>query len=78
MKKRKTEGKIKTKISPLIAGMSCLLIFAMIFNGGFGNNNRNYATQEYVGSEFTQQAINNGFENVNSNLFNGFTILVAI
>lgn len=55
-------------------GIWALLIFAMIFNGGFGNNynNRNYATQEYVGSEFTQQAINNGFENVNSNLFNGF------
>ena len=32
MKKRKPEGKIKTKISPLIAGMSCLLIFAIIFN----------------------------------------------
>lgn len=40
--------------------------------GIFGGNNRNYATQEYVGSEFTQQAISNGFENVNSNLFNGF------
>lgn len=55
-------------------GIWALLIFAMIFNGGFGNNynNNNYATQEYVGSEFTQQAINNGFENVNSNLFNGF------
>ncbi len=40
--------------------------------GIFGGNNRNYATQEYVGSEFTQQAISNGFENVNSNIFNGF------
>lgn len=55
-------------------GIWALLIFAMIFNGGFGNNNnyRNYATQEYVGSEFTQQAINNGFENTNSNIANGF------
>ena len=54
-------------------GIWALLIFAMIFNGGFGyNNNNNYATQEYVGSEFTQQAINNGFENVNSNIANGF------
>ena len=53
-------------------GIWALLIFAMIFNGGFGNNNNRYATQDYVASEFTQQAINNGFENVNSNLFNGF------
>lgn len=52
-------------------GIWALLIFAMIFNGGFGNGNRNVATQEYVASEFTQQAINNGFENVNSNIFNG-------
>ena len=53
-------------------GIWALLIFAMIFNGGFGNNNNRYATQDYVASEFTQQAINNGFENVNSNIFNGF------
>lgn len=53
-------------------GIWALLIFAMIFNGGFGTGNRNYATQDYVASEFTQQAISNGFENVNSNLFNGF------
>ena len=55
-------------------GIWALLIFAMIFNGGmWGNNGNNVATQEYVASEFTQQAINNGFENVNSNLFNGFS-----
>lgn len=53
-------------------GIWALLIFAMIFNGGFGNNNNRYATQDYVASEFTQQAINNGFENTNSNIANGF------
>lgn len=54
-------------------GIWALLIFAMIFNNGFGfNGNNNLATQDYVASEFTQQAINNGFENVNSNLANGF------
>ena len=47
--------------------------------GMFGGNNRNGATQEYVASEFTQNAIsdlgtnmNNGFMTTNSNLFNGF------
>ena len=54
-------------------GIWALLIFAMIFNNGWmGNGNNNLATQDYVASEFTQQAINNGFENVNSNLANGF------
>lgn len=55
-------------------GIWALLIFAMIFNNGFGfgNGANNLATQDYVSSEFTQQAINNGFENVNSNLANGF------
>ena len=54
-----------------IFGLIALALFA---NGGFGfgNNNNNVATQDYVASEFTQQAINNGFENVNSNLANGF------
>ena len=56
-------------------GIWALLIFAMIFNNGwgFGNNGaNNLATQDYVASEFTQQAINNGFENTNANIFNGF------
>ena len=54
-------------------GIWALLIFAMIFNNGWmGNGNNNLATQDYVASEFTQQAINNGFENVNSNIANGF------
>ena len=44
-------------------GIWALLIFAMIFNNGFGfgNGANNLATQDYVSSEFTQQAINNGF-----------------
>lgn len=51
-------------------GIWALLIFAMIFNnGGFGGNNRaNYATQEYVGNEFTQRAINDGFQNTSNQL----------
>ena len=56
-------------------GIWALLIFAMIFNNGwgFGNNGvNNIATTDYVSNEFTQQAINNGFENVNSNIANGF------
>ncbi len=55
-------------------GIWALLIFAMIFNnGGFlGGGNRNGATQDYVASEFTQQAINNGFQNSNNLVSNGF------
>ena len=63
-------------------GIWALLIFAMIFNNGwgFGNNGvNNLATTDYVSSEFTKSAIsdlnnnvNNGFTGVNSNLFNGF------
>lgn len=50
-------------------GIWGLLMFALIFNGGLGmNGNNNLATQDYVASEFTQQAINNGFENTNSKL----------
>lgn len=64
-------------------GIWALLIFAMIFNNGwgFGNNGaNNLATTDYVSSEFTKSAIsdlnnnmNNGFTNTNSNLFNGFS-----
>lgn len=54
-------------------GIWALLIFAMIFNNNWMNGgNNNLATQDFVSSEFTQQAINNGFENVNSNIANGF------
>ena len=55
-------------------GIWALLIFAMIFNNGwgFGNGNNNLATQDYVSSEFTQQAINNGFQNTNNLVSAGF------
>ena len=51
-------------------GIWALLIFAMIFNNGwgFGNNGSNLATQDYVSSEFVQQAINNGFGRTNDNI----------
>lgn len=52
-------------------GIWALLIFAMIFNnGGFMGNGRpnNYATQDYVSSEFTQKAINDGFQNTSNQL----------
>ncbi len=62
-------------------GIWALLIFAMIFNGGFvfGGNWRNLATQEYVASEFTQRDIadvntnlNNSFQNTNNAIAAGF------
>ena len=55
-------------------GIWALLIFAMIFNNGwgFGNGGSNLATQDYVSSEFTQQAINNGFQNTNNLVSAGF------
>jgi hypothetical protein len=59
-------------------GIWALLIFAMIFNNGwgFGNNGmNNLATTDYVSSEFTKSAINdletnmnNGFARTNDNL----------
>lgn len=64
-------------------GIWALLIFAMIFNGGFGFGNRGYgdnlATQDYVASQFTQRDIadvntnvNNGFQNTNNAIAAGF------
>ena len=63
-------------------GIWALLIFAMIFNGGFGfgnNSFNNLATQDYVSSEFTQRDIadvntnlNNGFQNTNNAISAGF------
>ena len=63
-------------------GIWALLIFAMIFNGGFGFGNNGYnnlATQDYVASEFTQRDIadvntnlNNGFQNTNNAIAGGF------
>lgn len=53
-----------------IFGLIALALFA---NGGFGfGNNSNVATQDYVSSEFTQQAINNGFQNTNNLISAGF------
>ena len=63
-------------------GIWALLIFAMIFNGGFGFGNNGYnnlATQDYVSSQFTQRDIadvntnvNNGFQNTNNAIAAGF------
>lgn len=65
-------------------GIWALLIFAMIFNGGFGfGNNRgfgdNLATQDFVANQFTQRDIadvntnlNNGFQNTNNLVAAGF------
>ena len=63
-------------------GIWALLIFAMIFNGGFGFGNNGFnslATQDYVSSEFTQRDIadvntnlNNGFQNTNNAIAAGF------
>jgi len=53
-----------------IFGLIALALFA---NGGFGfNGANNLATTDYVSSEFTQQAINNGFQNTNNALAYGF------
>ena len=64
-------------------GIWALLIFAMIFNGGFGFGNRGYgdnlATQDFVANQFTQRDIadvntnlNNGFQNTNNLVSAGF------
>lgn len=63
-------------------GIWALLIFAMIFNGGFGFGNNGYsnlATQDFVSSQFTQRDIadvntnvNNGFQNTNNAIAAGF------
>jgi hypothetical protein len=62
-------------------GIWALLIFAMIFNGGFGFGNgvNNLATTDFVSSQFTQRDIqdvnsnvNNGFQNTNNAIYAGF------
>ena len=64
-------------------GIWALLIFAMIFNGGFGFGNSGYgenlATTDFVSSQFTQRDIqdvntnvNNGFQNTNNAIAAGF------
>ncbi len=60
-------------------GIWALLIFAMIFNNGFGgwgnNGYNNVATTDYISSEFTQRDVNNGFQNTNNLISNGFADL---
>lgn len=56
-------------------GIWALLIFAMIFNngfGGWGGNGNNLATTDFVSSEFTQRDINGGFQNTNNLIAGGF------
>ena len=55
-------------------GIWALLIFAMIFNNGFGGwgNGNNLATTDFVSSEFTQRDINGGFQNTNNLIAGGF------
>lgn len=59
-------------------GIWALLIFAMIFNngfGGWGNGVNNIATTDYISSEFTQRDVNNGFQNTNNLISGGFADL---
>lgn len=60
-------------------GIWALLIFAMIFNNGFGgwgnNGYNNVATTDYISSEFTQRDVNNGFQNTNNLISGGFADL---
>lgn len=57
-----------------------LIVLAMFANGGlFGGNNRDYATTDFVSSQFTQRDIsqlgtevNNGFQNTNNLVSAGF------
>ena len=55
-------------------GIWALLIFAMIFNNGFGGwgNGNNIATTDYISSEFTQRDVNSGFQNTNNLISAGF------
>lgn len=59
-------------------GIWALLIFAMIFNngfGGWGNGANNIATTDYISSEFTQRDVNSGFQNTNNLISGGFADL---
>lgn len=64
-------------------GIWALLIFAMIFSGGFGFGGGRYpdnlATTDFVANQFTQRDIadvntnlNNGFQNTNNAIYAGF------
>ena len=60
-------------------GIWALVLLALLFGGnngfGFGNNwnGNNIATTDYISSEFTQRDVNNGFQNTNNLISNGFS-----
>ena len=60
-------------------GIWAIVLIALLFGnngwGGFGGNNgfNNIATTDYISSEFTQRDVNNGFQNTNNLLSNGFS-----
>lgn len=60
-------------------GIWALVLLALLFGnngwGGFGGNNgfNNIATTDYISSEFTQRDVNNGFQNTNNLISNGFS-----
>lgn len=60
-------------------GIWAIVLIALLFGnngfGGFGggNNWNNLATTDYISSEFTQRDINNGFQNQNNLISNGFS-----
>ncbi len=60
-------------------GIWALVLLALLFgNGGWGNGFggngwNNIATTDYISSEFTQRDINNGFQNQNNLISNGFS-----
>jgi hypothetical protein len=59
-------------------GIWALVLLALLFgnNGwgnGFGGGFNNIATTDYISSEFTQRDVNNGFQNTNNLVSNGFS-----
>lgn len=58
-------------------GIWAIVLIALLFGnngwGGFGGNGyNNIATTDYISSEFTQRDVNNGFQNTNNLISNGF------
>ena len=59
-------------------GIWIVVLLALMFGnnnwGGFGGNGvNNIATTDYISSEFTQRDVNNGFQNTNNLISNGFS-----
>ena len=59
-------------------GIWAIVLLALLFGnngwGGFGGNGfNNIATTDYISSEFTQRDVNNGFQNTNNLISNGFS-----